>query len=112
METRLVNDIRNYLQTQVEHPSWDETEKLDVGCEIEHKGWKQHKAMKFYYKPFTVLIGNDTYQVTALRSYNTIVGFLYKGIVYEVGKYSSSTSRQIRDFAKGTELISFERIRG
>lgn len=100
MDDILANDVRNSLQCNVEYVDWDETGKLEVGCVIEHKGWKQLDNRKFYYRDEEVVIGNDTFNVVALRSYNTIVGFRWLGKIYIVGKYSTTTSNQIRAFQK------------
>lgn len=100
MDEILANDVRNQLQCNVEYAEWNETGKLDVGCVIEHKGWKQFKNCKFYYRDEKVVIGNDTFNVISLRSYNTIVGFRWMGKVYIIGKYSNTTKKQIEAFIK------------
>lgn len=41
-----------------------------------------------------VTIGNDDYYVLPIMSYTTVVGFAYNGVVYEIGKYSRTTSKQ------------------
>lgn len=41
-----------------------------------------------------ITIGNDDYYVLPIMSYTTIVGFVYNGVAYEVGKYSRTTSKQ------------------
>lgn len=100
MDNTLANDVRNQLQCNIEYADWDETGKLEVGCVIEHKGWKQFDNRKFYYRDEKVIIGNDTFNVVSLRSYNTIVGFRWMGKVYIIGKYSTTTTNQINSFIK------------
>lgn len=41
-----------------------------------------------------VTIGNDEFYVLPIMSYTTVVGFWYDGTVYEIGKYSRTTSKQ------------------
>ena len=41
-----------------------------------------------------ITIGNEDYYVLPIMSYTTIVGFVYNNVVYEVGKYSRTTSKQ------------------
>lgn len=41
-----------------------------------------------------ITIGNEEYYVLPIMSYTTIVGFVYNNVVYEVGKYSRTTSKQ------------------
>lgn len=98
MDEILANDVRNQLQCNIEYEDWDKTGRLDVGCVIEHEGWKQFKNCKFYYQDEKVVIGNDTFNVISLRSYNTIVGFRWMGKVYILGKYSITTRKQIVSF--------------
>lgn len=100
MDNTLANDVRNQLQCNIEYADWDETGKLEVGCVIEHKGWKQFDNRKFYYRDEKVIIGNDTFNVVSLRSYNTIVGFRWMGRIYIIGKYSTTTTNQIKAFIK------------
>ena len=112
MDNTLANDVRNQLQCNIEYADWDETGKLEVGCVIEHKGWKQFENRKFYYRDEKVVIGNDTFNVVSLRSYNTIVGFRWMGKVYIIGKYSTTTTNQIKAFIKSvsnTETIYYNR---
>lgn len=103
MDDTLANDVRNQLQCNIEYADWDETGKLEVGCVIEHKGWKQFDNRKFYYRDEKVVIGNDTFNVVSLRSYDTIVGFVWMGIIYLVGKYSVTTTKQVNDFIKNAD---------
>lgn len=100
MDEILANDVRNQLQCNIEYAEWSSTGKLDGGCKIEHKGWKQFENRKFYYRDEKVVIGNDTFNVISLRSYNTIVGFRWMGKVYIIGKYSITTKKQIEAFIK------------
>lgn len=112
MDNTLANDVRNQLQCNIEYADWDETGKLEVGCVIEHKGWKQFDNRKFYYRDEKVIIGNDTFNVVSLRSYNTIVGFRWMGRVYIIGKYSITTTNQIKAFIKSVsnpETIYYNR---
>lgn len=112
MDNTLANDVRNQLQCNVEYAEWDETGKLEIGCKIEHEGWKQFDNRKFYYRDEKVVIGNDTFNVVSLRSYNTIVGFRWMGKVYIIGKYSTTTTNQIKAFIKSVsnpETIYYNR---
>ena len=112
MDNTLANDVRNQLQCNIDYADWDETGKLEVGCVIEHKGWKQFDNRKFYYRDEKVVIGNDTFNVVSLRSYNTIVGFRWMGKVYIIGKYSTTTTNQIKAFIKSVsnpETIYYNR---
>lgn len=115
MNERLANDIRNNLQARLGTNDFSVTGKLCVGCEIEAKGWKRLKSMKAWYQKNSAYIGNDVFYVTAFRSYDTIVGFVYNRKLYVVGNYSSSTSRQITTFAAQEdvdEVVYYNRIRG
>lgn len=99
----LANDIVNQLQTTVRHDDYSVTNKLSVGVKTEKDGWDKVKNNLFY-RTSVVTIGNDEIIVFALRSYNTIVGFIYNNVFYEVGKYSQTTSRHIGDLKKKLEL--------
>lgn len=112
MDNTLANDVRNQLQCIIGYAGWDETGKLEIGCKIEHKGWKQFENRKFYYRDEKVVIGNDTFNVVSLRSYNTIVGFRWMGKVYIIGKYSTTTTNQIKAFIESVsnpETIYYNR---
>ena len=37
-------------------------------------------------------------EVTFIRSYDTVVAFLYKGVLYSLGRYSMTTYQHIRKF--------------
>lgn len=100
MDDILANDVRNQLQSNLGFDDYEQTGKFDVGVKIDHKGWKQFKGKKFYYRAEEVIIGNDTFGVVSLRSYNTIVGFVWMGRVYIIGKYSTTTTNQINSFIK------------
>ena len=56
-----------------------------------------------------VIIGNDVYNVLPILSYTTVVGFFYDGIVYEIGKYSRTTSKQFTQICN-TYFSDYERI--
>ena len=63
----------------------------------------------FYHSDFIcITLGNKDYYVKALKSYNTIVGFIYNGVLYEVGKYSKTTSKQITMF--NNTIKCFDRV--
>lgn len=112
MDYILANDVRNQLQSNLGFADYEQTGKLEVGCSIEHKGWEQFKNNKFYYRDEEVIIGNDTFNVVSLRSYNTIVGFRWMGRVYIIGKYSTTTTNQINSFIKSVsnpETIYYNR---
>ena len=94
MNTILANDIINQLQTHINSPAWDETGKLEVGVKTEKLGWDKIKDNVFY-RTEVVTIGNSDYIVMALRSYNTVIGFIWNDVLYSVGKYSTSTSRHL-----------------
>ena len=101
MDNILANDVRNQLQSNLGFADYSETGKFDVGVNIEKGDWEQLNNMKFYYRDEKVIIGNDTFNLVSLRSYNTIVGFRWMGKVYIIGKYSTSTTNQINSFIKG-----------
>lgn len=100
MDEILANDVRNQLQSNLGFADYEATGKFDVGVKINHKGWKQFNNMKFYHRHETVVIGNDTFNVVSLRSYNTIVGFIWLGVIYIIGKYSTTTKNQIGSLIK------------
>ena len=116
MNQILANDIINQLQTHINSPAWDETGKLEVGVKTEGLGWDKIKNNVFY-RTEVVTIGNADYIVMALRSYNTVIGFIWNDVLYSVGKYSQSTTRHLgclKDklsvFFKDEEY--FDKIRG
>lgn len=39
-------------------------------------------------------------QAVALRSYNTVVAVYYRGVVWELGRWSNTTSKHVRKFAR------------
>ena len=101
MDNILANDVRNQLQSNLGFADYKETGKFDVGVKIEKgKGWKQFENRKFYYRDEEVIIGNDTFNLISLRSYDTIIGFRWMGKVYIIGKYSITTTNQITAFIK------------
>ena len=91
----LANDIRNQLQTEIVIRA----EKNSKGVYGDLKDWKHGKwSSKCWYKPSIVTIGNDDYKVLALRSYDTIVGFICRDYMYEIGHYSLTTTRQFTKY--------------
>lgn len=56
-----------------------------------------------------VTLGNTDYYVLPIMSYTTVVGFAYNGIVYEIGKYSRTTSKQFTQICN-TYFSGYERI--
>ena len=59
--------------------------------------WTQFRHCNAYtticYEIYLTLNGK-VYSVTPIKSYATIVGFVYNNVVYEIGKYSRTTSKQ------------------
>ena len=101
MDEILANDVRNQLQSNLGFSGYEETGKLDVGCKIEKdKTWKQFEGKKFYYRDDKVVIGNETFNVISLRSYDTIVGFRWMGRIYIIGNYTKTTAKQITSFIR------------
>ena len=76
--------------------------------------WTQLGKKSFWYSDWNYLEvnGMDLY-IRALRSYSTIVGFeisnLKEYVLYEIGKYSTTTSRQITQYFNGISFAT-ERI--
>ena len=97
MNKILANDIRNQLQAKRNHTVW-----------------KQFNHCNAYtaYEKITVTIGDTDYTVTPIRSYETIVAFEYDGTVYEIGKYSRTTSKQVTQITNrlGCSRNFYERI--
>ena len=56
-----------------------------------------------------VTIGNDEFYVLPIMSYTTVVGFWYDNVVYEIGKYSHTTSKQFTQICN-TNFSGYERI--
>lgn len=56
-----------------------------------------------------IIVGNDEYNVLPIMSYTTVVGFFYDGVVYEIGKYSRTTSKQFTQICNAY-FSSYERI--
>lgn len=56
-----------------------------------------------------VTIGNDEYYVLPIKSYETVVGFVYERTVYEIGKYSRTTSKQFTQICN-TYFSNYVRI--
>ena len=76
----VANDIRNALQ-----------------CDRMNIDWVRFNYCNAYTTGgalVEVTIGNDDYYVMPILSYTTVVGFVYDGVVYEIGKYSRTTSKQ------------------
>ena len=112
MDNILANDIRNQLQSNLGFADYEQTGKFDVGVKINYSGWKKFNKMNFFYRDEKVFIGNDTFNVISLRSYDTIVGFRWMGKVYIIGKYTTTTNNQINAFIKSVgnpETIYYNR---
>lgn len=76
----VANDIRNQLQSERHHIEWFRFNHCNA--------YTTMGAL------VSVTIGNDEYFVLPIMSYETVVGFVYDNIVYEIGKYSQTTSKQ------------------
>lgn len=88
MDNILANDVRNQIQTQINKLSW-------IRC----------NQANCYYASTDVTIGNDEItEVIAFRSYETIVAFYWCGNIYEIGKYSRTTSSQIGRYFRNLVL--------
>lgn len=113
MDNVLANDVRNQLQSNLGKNDYEITGKFDAGVYIEKgEDWNQFKNRKFYYRDEKVIIGDGLFSVVSLRSYDTIIGFRWMGKIYIIGKYSSTTNRQINEFAKSVgnpEIIYYNR---
>lgn len=112
MDNILANDVRNQLQSNLGKDDFKETGKFEVGVKIDHHGFKKFKNMNFFYRDERVIVGNDLFSVVSLRSYDTIIGFRWMGKIYIIGKYSTTTNRQINEFAKSVgnpEIIYYNR---
>lgn len=87
----LATDIINQLQTNIHYH--DGPVKPHVYGDL--KGWdKKWPSANCWFRTYVVTIANDEFIVMALRSYDTIVGFIFNGYIYEVGKYSRTTTKQ------------------
>lgn len=93
MDEFLANDVRNQLQS-----------------DINRLEWKRCNSAQCYSSPATAIIGNDEFSVIAFRSYETVVAFFYNGIIYEIGKYSQTTSSQIGRYFRNQVLRGFHII--
>jgi len=91
MDELLANDVRNQLQS-----------------DIYRLEWKRCNSANCYSSPASVIIGNDIFSVIAFRSYDTVVAFFYNGIIYEIGKYSRTTSSQIGRYFRNQVLRGFD----
>lgn len=89
----LANDIRNSLQADRYQIHW--------------KPFRHCNAK--YSDEVVITIGDTDYKVKAFMSYTTIVAFEYEGVVYEIGKYSRTTSRQVTWFARDKKRVYYER---
>lgn len=56
-----------------------------------------------------VIIGETEYFVQPIMSYSTIVGFVHECVVYEIGKYSRTTSKQFTQICN-TYFSEYDRI--
>ena len=96
MNSIIVNDVRNSLQAKRNHVKWVRFNHCNayIGDEI------------------TVTIGDTDYTVTPILSYETVVAFAHNGIMYEVGKYSRTTSKQVTQITNklGCDRKFYERI--
>ena len=91
----LATDVVKQLQTHIHYH--DKEVKPHVYGDI--KGWdRKWKYSNCWYRTYVVTIGNDEFIVMALRSYDTIVGFIFNEWIYEVGKYSLTTTNQFQKY--------------
>lgn len=93
MDELLANDVRNQLQS-----------------DINRLEWKRCNSAQCYSTFTTVTIGNDEFSMYAFRSYDTVVAFFYNGIIYEIGKYSQTTSSQIGRYFRNQVLKGYDII--
>lgn len=98
LDKRLVNDIRNALQAKKNKISF-----------------RQFRSCQAWIGDgITVTIGNEDFWVVPIMSYETIVGFAEGFQIYEVGKYSRTTSKQFTQICNqvydNLERIFVERI--
>ena len=91
----IANDIRNALQNERRHIEWFRFNHCNA-----------YTAMGAL---VNVTIGNNEYFVLPIMSYETVVGFVYERIVYEIGKYSRTTSKQMTQICN-TYFSEYERI--
>ena len=82
----IANDIRNALQSERHHIEWFRFNHCNA--------YTTMGAL------VNVTIGNDEYFVLPIMSYETVVGFVYERVVYEIGKYSQTTSKQMTQICK------------
>lgn len=91
----VANDIRNSLQSMRMNIDWVKFNYCNAytteGALVE------------------ITIGNDNYYVLPILSYTTVVGFAYNGVVYEIGKYSRTTSKQFTQICN-TYFSNYDRI--
>ena len=80
LNTIVVNEIVNALQGMRDHIDWIRFNHCNAYTTVSSS--------------FAETIGYDGYYVQPIMSYTTVVGFAHNGIVYEVGKYSRTTSKQ------------------
>lgn len=91
----LVNDIVNALQAK----------RFDID-------WVRFNYCNAYTTEgalIEITIGNEDYYVQPIMSYTTVVGFAYNEVVYEIGKYSRTTSKQFTQICN-TYFSDYDRI--
>lgn len=91
----IANDIRNALQSKRRHIEWFRFNHCNA--------YTTEGAL------VNVTIGNNEYFVMPIMSYETVVAFVYNHIVYEIGKYSRTTSKQVTQICN-TYFSDYERI--
>lgn len=60
--------------------------------------WVQFRYCNAYttgYYDICISVNGEDYNVIPIKSYSTIVGFVHMSVLYEIGKYSRTTSKQI-----------------
>ena len=77
----VANDIRNALQSENETIPWVQ--------------FRHCNAYTTGYHDICVTVNGKVYNVIPIKSYSTIVGFVHMSDVYEIGKYSRTTSKQM-----------------
>lgn len=95
MDELLANDVRNQLQSDINEIIWFQCKSANCYSTV---------------TPVVVVIGNDEFSVIAFRSYDTVVAFFYNGIIYEIGKYSQTTSSQIGRYFRNQVLKGYDII--
>lgn len=78
-------NIINDLQSNCNNINWTQFRHCNAYTTVDKQGGVTLEC---------VIIGNVRYYVLPIMSYKTVVGFVHQANVYEVGKYSRTTSKQ------------------